>query len=68
MPGPDPKVVLQEHALRVRATRHALVHGSDPPRTSHTGTGGLIVSLATALVAVIAVILVVEVIKALHGT
>jgi hypothetical protein len=68
LPNPDPKVVLQVHAQRARATRQALLHGSSPPRTGHSGTGALLASVAAAAVVIIAVLVVVRVVKALHGT
>jgi hypothetical protein len=68
MPNTDPKVVLQAHTQRARATLQALLHGGSPPRTGHSGIGALLASLAAAAVVVIAVIVVVRVVKALNGT
>jgi hypothetical protein len=53
----DPKVVLQAHALRVEATRHALLHGTGTVRAARTGgLGALWVSLALGAIILVVII------------
>jgi hypothetical protein len=65
MTSPDPKVVLQAHALRTAATRQALMHGRTPPR-SVRGNRALWVSFGLAAGIAIVLIVVVRILAAVH--
>jgi hypothetical protein len=64
---PDPKVVLQAHALRARLTRQALMHGNRRPRTRHGGVRTFLVSAGVAVLLLVAVVVVGRVAAAMHG-
>ncbi len=66
MTSPDPKVVLQAHALRTEATRHAVLHGTRAPRTRPHPNRALWFSLAIAVVILAVVLVVVRVTTTLH--
>ena len=66
MANPDPKVVLQAHALRVAAARAALLHGDRLARTAHTGLGSLWASLVVGGVTVIVVIVTTRIVTLLQ--
>ncbi|MFD4433480.1 hypothetical protein [Nocardia sp. NPDC058497] len=50
MTDPEPRVVIEAHLLRSRATLDALVHGTAPVRTRRAVTRLLMYSLVTALI------------------
>lgn len=65
-PRPDPKVVLQAHALRSAATRQALLHGDARPRTHRAMIGALWGTVVLAVVIVILVIVASRIITVVH--
>jgi len=65
-PRPDPKVVLQAHALRSAATRDAVLHGTNRPRTHRAVLSALWGSVMLAVVIVIVVIVASRIVTVLH--
>jgi hypothetical protein len=65
MPAPDPKILLQAHALRTRLTRQALLYGRGSSRTRHGGVRALLVGVVLAAVILVAILLVVRIKAAL---
>lgn len=65
---PDPKVVLQAHALRTQATQDALLHGTGRARTPRALLGAVWGSLMLAVVIVVIVVVTSRIVSVLSHT
>ena len=65
MTAPDPKILLQAHALRTRLTRQSLMYGRGAPRSRHGGVRPLLAGVAAAVLIVLGILLVVRIRAAL---